>query len=794
MTLRIKTILLVTVALVALLAMLYISSRAVLLHSFAKLEEDATRRDVQRALNALQCRIRELDTITYDWASWDDTYQFMQDRNPAYVESNLPDDTLVALDLNAVLMVAPSDEVVFEKAMDLQDEEQVPVPQSLLGHLTADGLLSPDGEPGSHVRGILELPEGPVIVSSRPILTSEDEGPLRGWLIMARYLDSIEVQRLADVTDSVLTIQPYRKATQPAELETIRPALLETPSSIVVRPVSADVVAGYSVLPDIYGAPGVLIGVELPREVYRQGQATVAYVLTAILLVGLAFGALQCVMLDRQVLARIMELTTDIARIRSHDDLSAGVHVNGQDELSRLGAQINDMLERLQRTQADLKQSEERHRELVESADEIIYTHDLNGNLTSANPAALRTYGYTNDQISHLNVAHLVDPDFLPLAQQKVQDMLSNPPETRPYELLTYAKSGQPIWLEVGTRIVQRDDGEREVQSIARDITQRRQAQQALRREKEKLDIVLEAFPLGVAIIAIDGRYEYVNAKFIEMFGYTLRDIPTGQEWFEKAYPDESCRRQVISTWKADLKDSNPGEARPRTFTVRCKDGSDKVIQFRPVSMREGEQFLVCEDITERQRAEETIRHMAFHDPLTGLPNRLLFSDRLEAALARARRTGEKLAVMVLDLDNFKRVNDALGHTAGDQLLQAVGERLTALLRETDTICRMGGDEFLILLTGIAGPEAVHKTAHKVLEAIRKPFELDGAALQITTSLGMAIYPDDAQDMDTLIRRTDFAMYLAKQMGRDNYQRFSPLEHEGQLGNSKLASVRAPHE
>jgi diguanylate cyclase (GGDEF)-like protein/PAS domain S-box-containing protein len=774
MTLRSKTILLVSAALVALLAMIYVSSRAVLLRSFAGLEEDATRRDLQRAVNALECRIEELDITTYDWASWDDTYQFMQDRNPAYVEANLLDDTLVALGLNALLLVAPSGEVVFDKAVDLQEEAQVPVPQSLFGHLTADGLLSAIQQPGSHIRGILELPEGLVLVSSRPILSSEDEGPLRGWLIMARYLDLIEVQRLAHVTDSVLTIQPARNATQPVQVETVQSALAETPSFTVVRPLSDDIVAGYTVLPDIYGEPGVLVGVELPREIYGQGQAAVAYVLTAILLVGLAFGALQCVMLDRQVLARIMELSTGIARIGSHEDLSTRVDAKGQDELSRLGAQINDMLERLQRTQADLKRSEERYRELVESANEIIYTHDLRGNLISANPAALKAYGYASDQISYLNVADLVDPDFLSLAQQKIRDMPSNPSETTPYEILTYTKSGRPIWLEVGTRIVQPQDGGPEVQSIARDITQRREAQQALRKEKEKLDIVLETFPLGVAIISKDGRYEYMNAKFVEMFGYTQQEIPTGRAWFEKAYPEEAYRRQVISAWKRDLRDSRPGEARPRTFTVRCKDGSDKVIHFRPVSLRDAEQFLVCEDITERQQAEEMIKHMAYHDPLTGLPNRLLFDDRLQAALARARRTGEKLAVMVLDLDDFKEVNDALGHTVGDRLLQAVGERLTALLRETDTICRMGGDEFLILLTGIGAPENAVKTAHKVLEAIRNPFHLDGRELGITTSLGVAVYPDDAQDMDMLIRRTDLAMYLAKKMGRDKYQRFRP--------------------
>ena len=785
MTLRTKTFFIVAAALITLVAAVYISSRAVLLYSFARLEEEATRRDVQRTMNALDNQLRELDTTTADWAARNDTYQFMSTGDPAYVESDLLDDTFVALRVNALLLVDPSGDVVFAKAFDLQAEEEVPLPQSLLAYLTTDGLLSPTGEPGSYARGILQPPEGPMLAASRPILTSTEEVPPRGWLVFARYLDSTTVQRLGEITDSALTIQPLEDAAGSAELTSVRSALLQSPSSIVVRPLDGGTVAGYTVLRDIYGEPGLLLGVELPRDIYHRGQAAVTYLLTTIVLVGLAFGTLQFVMLDKQVLARVIDLGTGITHIRSHEDLSTGVQVQGHDELSRLGAQINDMLERLQDTRADLKRSEERYRELVDSANDLIYTHDLDGNLTSANPAALRTYGYTADEIAQLNVTDIVDADFLPLALQRTQGILSNPADTGPYQILTHKKSGELIWLEVSTRIVRRRSGEPEVQSIGRDITLRLQAEQALRIETERFDILLGEFPLGVAIITRDGRYDYVNPKFVEMFGYTREEISTGQTWFEKAYPDTAYRSQVISTWLADLK-----EARPRTFTVKCQDGTYKVIHFRTVSMQDGDQFLICEDITERQRAEETIRQMAYHDPLTGLPNRILFNDRLEAALAHARREQDKLAILLLDLDHFKEINDGLGHTTGDQLLRAVGERLTALLRETDTVCRMGGDEFLILLTGITTAKDVDRIAGRVLEAIRKPFHLDGRELLVTTSLGGAVYPDDAADLDTLIRQTDFAMYLAKELGRDNYQRFDPVTYQDRTTSPRLQSAR----
>jgi diguanylate cyclase (GGDEF)-like protein/PAS domain S-box-containing protein len=325
---------------------------------------------------------------------------------------------------------------------------------------------------------------------------------------------------------------------------------------------------------------------------------------------------------------------------------------------------------------------------------------------------------------------------------------------------------------------------------VTTDMTGRKAAEDELQKEKERLEILLEEFPLGVAVIARNGRYEYVNARFVDMFGYNLDDVPNGKEWFKRAYPDEEYRRQVRSSWLEDLKAAEQGERRPRTFTVRCADGTDKVVHFRPVSVQGGDQFVVCEDITERQRAEDRIRQLAYHDPLTGLPNRTLFYDRMEIGLARARRNGDKLAVLLMDLDHFKDVNDSLGHATGDELLQVVGERLTTLLRESDTICRMGGDEFLILLTGITSVDDVSRIADRILEAIRKPFVLDDHALDVTTSLGVAIYPDDAVDVDTLIRQTDVAMYLAKGRGRDNYQRYRPLERQTHPPSPRARSVR----
>jgi diguanylate cyclase (GGDEF)-like protein len=186
----------------------------------------------------------------------------------------------------------------------------------------------------------------------------------------------------------------------------------------------------------------------------------------------------------------------------------------------------------------------------------------------------------------------------------------------------------------------------------------------------------------------------------------------------------------------------------------------------------------IGQDITERKRAEEKLAYMATHDALTGLPNRWLFNDRLTLELARAYRNRQKVAVMLLDLDHFKDVNDTLGHTVGDKLLQVVGERLTSIVRKSDTVARMGGDEFMLLslFPGIRREEDAVKIAQRILQAFRKPFIFDDHEIRITTSIGIAIYPYDGKDADTLIKNADIAMYQAKARGRDNYQRYSGKE------------------
>ena len=185
---------------------------------------------------------------------------------------------------------------------------------------------------------------------------------------------------------------------------------------------------------------------------------------------------------------------------------------------------------------------------------------------------------------------------------------------------------------------------------------------------------------------------------------------------------------------------------------------------------------LMLNDITERRRYEDTIHHLAYHDALTGLPNRVLLNDRLGQALASANRTSTRGALMILDLDRFKDINDTLGHSMGDLLLKAVGERLKGLLRKSDTVSRMGGDEFVLLLPTIGSAESAAVTAAKVVTAFREPFVCNGHTLNVTASIGIADFPDDGEDAETLLKNADIALYRVKEQGRNNFQRYTVVQ------------------
>lgn len=204
-----KTLIIISVTIISLIVILYVASQTILLGGFAVLEEQDTHKNVERVRSALSAKLSNLDAFVHDWAAWDDTYVFIQDANEDYAESNLPDETFIDSELNLIAYINSSGGMVFGKAFDLENEEEIPVPESLLEHLSPNSLLLQHLDADSSVTGIILLPEDPILVASRPILTSESEGPILGALIMGYYLDSGRISSLAETTHLSLNLRRF---------------------------------------------------------------------------------------------------------------------------------------------------------------------------------------------------------------------------------------------------------------------------------------------------------------------------------------------------------------------------------------------------------------------------------------------------------------------------------------------------------------------------------------------------------------------------------------------------------
>jgi diguanylate cyclase (GGDEF)-like protein/PAS domain S-box-containing protein len=270
----------------------------------------------------------------------------------------------------------------------------------------------------------------------------------------------------------------------------------------------------------------------------------------------------------------------------------------------------------------------------------------------------------------------------------------------------------------------------------------------------------------GIYIVQ-DGKFKYVNSLFQELTGYSELEL-LDKYSLDLVYPEdrEAVREKAIESLKGV-------SSLPYEYRFVRKNGEIIWVLEKVTSTEYKEKRATAGsfmDITERKQLEQKLADMATHDPLTGLPNRLLLSDRLAVGLAQAQRSGTRLAVMMLDLDRFKTVNDTFGHSVGDELLRAAGERLIDLVRKSDTVARMGGDEFVVLLLQIDKMEDAIRVSQKILGAFRKPFVLDAYQIRVTTSIGIAIYPEDGEDVETLFKNADTAMYWAKEQGRDNYE------------------------
>ncbi len=615
MSIRKRASIVVLAAVLALITVLYEISQSILLGSFSAVERESTTQNIARAQDAIAAQYTFLENKSGDWANWDDTYQFMEDGNAEYVRSNVTTQSLTDMNLNLMLFVRPTGEVLASRAVNLETQEEVEVPPSLLSHVKSGDLLR-EPAPGETDRGgILLLPEGPLLIVARPIHNGQGEGPSHGTFCVARYLDAAFVVQLSGTTHLHLDLSRRDATGLPADVQAARDSLSKE-NPIRVSPLSEKEIAGYTILDDLYGQPALLLRVTTPRPIYAQGQATMNYILWALVAVGLVFGAAVLVLVDRMV-----------------------------------------------RAWQARKESEERYSLAVAGANDGLWDWNLNEKRIYYSPRWKSMLGFEVDRIGE------------------------SPEE----------------WLN----------------RIHPDDRTRVEAELAAHLERHA-----PCFESEHRMQRHDGEYIWVLNR-----GLAVR----GQD--EKAY------RMAGST----------------------------------------------SDITSRKRAEEQLVHDAFHDTLTGLSNRALFADRLGLAIERAKRSPRyHFAVLYMDLDRFKVINDTFGHPMGDRVLVACAARLKVCLRSIDTVARLGGDEFVVLLEDSHDTWDVPRVAERIGHELALPFELNGRQVFVTASIGVVLGGATYERPEQVLRDADIAMYKAKSAGKARYEIFDDAMREVALAHLEI--------
>lgn len=427
----------------------------------------------------------------------------------------------------------------------------------------------------------------------------------------------------------------------------------------------------------------------------------------------------------------------------------------------------------IQKVLKDITENEAKYRLIVENVFDLIVVLDTTGKVTYVSPSCEQISGYSPNEYEGKSSLEFIMKEDISKAQEQLHSILSSK-KSEQAEIHLKHKEGHIVLVDgKGVPVIGEDGEVEQVVILARDITKRNQAERQLIESEERYRKLVEFSPETI-LIHIDGKILYINQAGIKLVGAQHLDEVIGRNIFEFIIPDEfeytKDRMRAVQ---------EQGEIGVGERTIVRTDGTHifvEILAFQTTYQGEKAVQAIVRDITERKKSEEKIHYLAYYDALTSLPNRNLLGKYLREVLVRSQDSNHILAVMFLDLDRFKLINDTFGHSFGDVLLQQVSARLRKCLREDGMVSRYGGDEYIIVLKQQDSQE-IYRLADQIIDTLAAPFMIYGRQLFISPSIGISMYPTDGDDVETLIKNADAAMYLAKESGRNNYQFYTSALH-----------------
>ncbi|MFZ5773643.1 MAG: CHASE4 domain-containing protein [Thermodesulfobacteriota bacterium] len=449
MGIRKKVLLSIGLVSLSLTAIFYYLFKNVILNNFDTIEERFVHDNISRIKAIMEDQAKSLDTITHDWASWDDTYDFIADLNTQYEETNIVADTfLSSAKINYLLYFDTEGKLVHGTFYDPEQKTLIPVPANLLSQLADNKQLFYHPTNDSHFTGLIMISDAVLLISARPILHSDGEGPIRGTLIMMRILDDARIQTIQEITRMDFSVHVINNPLPHADSFAILDTILANPDNFLVKPLDNDNIAGYGALKDIFGQPLLLLRLTVPRTIHIQGHRTLTYLLWTTIITSLTFSLVVFIILDRLVLNKLAVLNNDVLRISKSAQPAFRVQVSGSDEFASLSTSINTMLDAIDKNQLEQKEKEVRLRTIAEFTRSGLFITQ-GSKLIYVNSVMELITGYSSEELFSMNWWDIFHPDYRGYLRSKIMETqkVGSPPEQ--YEVMIIRKTGEEGWLDL---------------------------------------------------------------------------------------------------------------------------------------------------------------------------------------------------------------------------------------------------------------------------------------------------------------------------------------------------------
>ncbi|MBC8211777.1 MAG: EAL domain-containing protein [Gammaproteobacteria bacterium] len=485
-------------------------------------------------------------------------------------------------------------------------------------------------------------------------------------------------------------------------------------------------------------------------------------------LIFLASLLLASTLLSRIVLSRMKRLNKATIQLSEGDYTVRLPHEKDRD-MNMVSQAFNQMAINIGARESELKQSQAAYRAVIDNMDDVLFRIGLDGNWEFLGPSWEKLAGNSVEHSLGRHWEDWVDPLDYPLCYAWFNDVIKNKKENCNTEFRLKCADGESRFVEVISRSILDAKGfSLGISGVIRNISRRKLAEKELQLSAKIIESTVE----GVVVADAEGAVLKVNPAFCKISGYNedevmgknLNLLQSGKHG-ELFYQDMWSSIKKKGYWRGEIWNKRKnGDIYPEWLTINTlRDEDDRLTNY----------VGVFSDISEIKDTENRLEYLAYHDTLTNLPNRRLFELRLQHAIQRANRSKSILALLIIDLDNFKEVNDSLGHASGDKLLKNTANILLNNVRQDDTVARQGGDEFLVLLEQIEKPQDAALIAEKILHKLAQPLVIEEHEVFVSGSIGISIYPQQGSDVETLIKNADAAMYRAKGLGRNGFQYFS---------------------